>query len=382
MILKTERFLFIMICCFSGLYSCHQQDQMEIKLIDSKGFDEVVGDKVVKLFTLKNANGLKAQITNYGGRVVTLYVPDKSGRRDDIVLGFDDLRQYQTSKEKYFGSLIGRYGNRIGRATFNLDGVDYVLAANTGVNHLHGGVKGFESVVWEAQLIDESTLQLNYFSKHLEEGYPGNLSVRVVYQLTDDQSLKVAYFATTDQPTVINLTHHSFFNLKGAGVGTINDHYLQINADYFTPVDDALITTGEQRSVNNTPFDFLKLTQIGDRLDQLDEQLDKGRGYDHNFVLNHSDSTINFAAKVFEPLSGRTMEVYTNEPGIQFYGGNFLDGSVEGKQEKKYPFRGAFCLETQHFPDSPNKPNFPSTLLKPGDDYYSICIYKFGIQLP
>jgi aldose 1-epimerase len=349
------------------------------KPIAKSNFDKVIDGKQVRLYTLKNDSGITAEITNYGGKVVSLWMPDRLGVYQDIVLGHSNIDDYVSSKEKYFGALIGRYGNRIGKGKFSLDGKEYDLATNNDENHLHGGNKGYNSVVWDAKQTDDKTLELSYKSKDMEEGYPGNLSIKVVYTLTDNNELKIEYWATTDAPTVVNLTHHSFFNLKGTGNGTINDHLLQINAPYYTPVDKGLIPTGEIATVENTPFDFQKPTLIGKRLEVKNKQLEFGLGYDHNFVLNQTLNGLNFAAKILDPISGRQMEVYTNEPGLQFYGGNFLDGSIVGKGKKKYYHRTAFCLETQHFPDSPNKEYFPSTRLNPGTEYYSICIYKFSI---
>ena len=362
--------------CFA---TCFFEKKMGLNLISSETFNTIIDDQEVKLYTLKNKWGVTAQITNYGGRVVSLWLPDKTGHFEDVVLGFNDMDTYQKSKEKYFGALIGRYGNRIAKGRFVLEDSTYLLVKNNGENHLHGGNKGFESVVWKVNSFTENKLFLSYFSPHMEEGYPGNLTVSVEYQLTDENELSIQYFAQSDQTTIINLTHHSFFNLKGAGNGNVNDHLLQINADYFTPIDDQLIPTGVIQKVVNTPFDFLLPTQIGSRIDALDDQLTYGHGYDHNYVLNPSDSIVSFAARVVEPVSKRTLEVYTNEPGMQFYGGNFLDGTVKGKKDKNYEHRGAFCLETQHFPDSPNKIQFPSTSLAAEEPYYSICIYKFGL---
>nr|WP_293167025.1 aldose epimerase family protein [Allomuricauda sp.] len=348
-----------------------------ITLLQKANFEKEVNGKKVGLYTLSNSNGLVAEITNYGGKVVSLWVPDRLGNFEDIVLGYPKLDGFLTAKEKYFGALIGRYGNRIAEGKFTLDGKQYTLATNNDANHLHGGNHGFDDVVWEAKQLDDHTLQLSYTSVDMEEGYPGNLDVVVTYELTEDNELKISYKAATDKPTVLNLTHHSFFNLKGTGAGSINDHLLQINAAYYTPVDSMLIPTGELATVKGTPFDFQEPTTIGARVNQDYVQLKYGNGYDHNFVLNQSLEGLNFAARVIEPVSGRIMDVFTNEPGLQFYGGNFLDGTIVGKQEKQYDFRTAFCLETQHFPDSPNNPHFPSTRLDPGEDYQSICIYKF-----
>jgi len=351
-----------------------------MNLINPLNFYKKVDHKQVELFTLKNKNGLVSQITNYGGKVVSLWVPDKKGNFEDIVLGFNHIDDYQNATEKYFGAIIGRYGNRIAKGAFSLNGKKYQLVCNNGINHLHGGDQGFDAVVWKAQQIDEQSLELSYLSKHLEEGYPGNLTITVKYQLTDENELITEYWATTDQSTIINLTQHSFFNLKGAGNGSINQHLLQINADKYTPVDHTLIPTGEMASLENTAMDFRTSHPIDNHLNMVSKQLAHGKGYDHNFVLNQSGEDIHFAARVIEPKSGRVLEVLTNEPGLQFYGGNFLDGSIIGKQGKPYDHRSAFCLETQHFPDSPNHPHFPSTVLNPGDEYYSKCIYKLSTE--
>ncbi|MHA7831657.1 MAG: aldose epimerase family protein [Flagellimonas sp.] len=357
-------------------YSMGQYEAID--LIPTSNFKQVIDGKEVKLFTLKNANGLVSQITNYGGRVVSLWVPDKNGVFEDVVLGYDTLEGYLNSSEKYFGALIGRYGNRIGKGQFTLNGREYKLDTNDGKNHLHGGSKGFDSVVWDVTDVNENMIEFQYTSPHMEAGYPGTLKVTVQYRLTNKNDLEVEYWANTDKQTVINLTHHSFFNLNGHGTGTINDHLLQINASFFTPVDNTLIPEGTITTVEETPFDFRQMIAIGQRLDEDNLQLRRGNGYDHNFVLNQSLEGLNYAAKVEDPNSGRVMEVYTNEPGLQFYGGNFLDGTIRGKQGKIYEYRSAFCLETQHFPDSPNNTDFPSTVLLPNEQYHSICIYKFS----
>jgi len=337
----------------------------------------------VDLYTLINANGLEARIMPYGGVVVSLSVPDRDGNLGDVVLGYDNLDGY-FRRGAYFGALIGRYGNRIANGRFSLDGREYKLAQNNGQNHLHGGLKGFDKVLWNAeehQVDDGPALKLTYLSQDGEEGYPGNLSVEVVYTMTDQDELRIEYRATTDKATVVNLTNHSFFDLTGSvGGGTNLAHEIMINADRFTPVATGLIPTRELRSVKGTSLDFLGPTAISARIDQQDEQLALAGGYDHNFVLNKGDSELSFAAKVNESGTGRVMEVYSTEPGMQFYSGNFLDGSIKGKGGQACDRRSAFCLETQHFPDSPNKPDFPSTTLRPGDQYNSTTIYKFLVS--
>lgn len=331
-------------------------------------------------FKIENKNGLNAIIMDYGARVKELYVPDKNGVFNDIVTGYQVMEDYLGSNEKYFGATIGRYGNRIAKGKFELDGKIYDLALNNNENSLHGGVMGFHNVIWDAEPIGENAIKLTYDSPDMEEGFPGNLHVTVTYTLTDSDELKIEYVATTNKKTVINLTHHSFFNLLGDFTKTINNHILELNADAFTPVNETLIPTGRLQPVEGTPFDFRKPAVIGSRLENDDEQLKHGNGYDHNWVLNQQEGigALNFAARVKEPISGRVMEVFTNEPGIQFYGGNFLNGSDVGKGGVPYNFRTSFCLETQHFPDSPNQPQFPSVVLNPDEEYYSICIYKFS----
>ncbi len=372
---KTKAWVALLLLVFSCGRAPRQADPA-----DPAAFSGTAGDKKVELYTLRNSAGITVQITNYGGRVTELWVPDRMGHFGNIVLGYATYAHYQQSNDLYYGALIGRYGNRIGGAKFLLNDSVYRLVANNGPNHLHGGIKGFHQVIWDAVQSDENTLLLSYLSPDGEEGYPGNLQVNVTYQLTDDNELKIEYRATTDKPTPVNLTHHSYFNLKGAGNGDINDHLLQINADYFTPVDSGLIPTGEIASVEGTPFDFRQPTAIGARLAEENDQLTYGLGYDHNWVLQQAGEGLIFAAKATDPASGRSMEVHTNEPGLQFYGGNFLTGADVGKEGKPFAYRGAFCLETQHFPDSPNKPAFPSVILLPGQEYYSLCIYKFGVD--
>jgi aldose 1-epimerase len=318
-------------------------------------------------------------ITNYGARVVSLMVPDKSGRTADVVLGFDSLEGY-VSNNPYFGAIVGRYGNRIAKGRFKLNGVEYVLARNDGENSLHGGIKGFDKVAWTARDVSSSdtpALELTYTSKDGEEGYPGNLTTVVTYTLTPDSALKIDYRLTTDKDTVANVTNHSYFNLKGAGNGDVLNHVVEIRAGRFTPVDSGLIPTGELKSVEGTPFDFRKPTAIGARINNADEQLKLGRGYDHNFVLD-SGGALALAARVTEPESGRVMEVLTTEPGMQFYTGNFLDGTIRGTGGKVYGQRYGFCMETQHYPDTPNHPAFPSAVVKPGAGYSSTTVFRFS----
>jgi aldose 1-epimerase len=350
--------------------------------VKKESFGKVDG-RAVDLYTLTSTHGMEARITNYGGILVSLRVPDRAGHLDDVVLGFDDVGGYLKAPSTYFGALVGRYGNRIARGRFTLDGVEYKLAVNNGANHLHGGIKGFDKVIWTAKPLETRigpALELTYLSRDGEEGYPGNLSVTVVYTLTINDELKIDYSATTDKNTVVNLTHHSYFNLAGQGNGDILKHQLTMNANRFTPVDEGLIPTGELRSVKGTPFDFTKQTAIGARINETDEQLKFGTGYDHNLVLKGPTGQLRQAAKVYEPTTGRVMEVWTTEPGLQFYSGNFLDGTLTGKGGKVYNQRYGFCLETQHFPDSPNKPNFPSTVLKKGGRYMTTTIYRFSVQ--
>lgn len=336
----------------------------------------------VDLYTLTNSKGMRADIITYGGIVTALHVPDKEGKLGDVVLGFDNLEGYLAG-HPFFGNIVGRYGNRIGKGQFTIDGKTYTLVKNNGENHLHGGIKGFDKYVWKAEVIKTDAgpaLKLSRTSPDGEEGYPGMLKVEVTYTLTEMNELRIDYRARTDKPTHVNLTNHSYFNLAGPGNGDILAHEIMINADHFTPVDEGLIPTGEVRSVEGTPFDFRKSTPIGKRINAEDEQIRFGKGYDHNFVLNKKGKELSLAARVHEPTTGRVMEVYTTEPGVQFYTGNFLDGKHVGKGDKAYKHRYGFCLETQHFPDTPNKPKFPSTLLKPGEEYRSTTVYAFKTE--
>jgi aldose 1-epimerase len=350
------------------------------KAMEKKAFGATPDGKTADLYVLTNKNGMQVSITNYGGIVVSVKVPDRQGKLGDVVLGFDTLDGYVADKS-YFGALIGRYGNRIGGAKFSIDGATYTLAKNNGENVLHGGILGFNKMLWEAGDVstgDKPALELKYTSKDGEEGFPGNLMTTAVYTLTNKNELKIEYSATTDKKTVVNLTNHSYFNLAGPGSGDVLKCVLQLHADKFTPVDSGLIPTGELRSVEGTPFDFRKPKAIGARIDADDEQIKLGQGYDHNFVLTKDkQSGPTLAARVEEPTTGRVLEVWTTEPAVQFYTANFLDGTVHGKGGIAYGRRTAFCLETQHFPDSPNKPSFPSTLLSPGQRYHTITIYRF-----
>lgn len=350
--------------------------------VERRPFGRLADGTAVEIYTLRNRRGVEAEITNYGGAVVSLRVPDARGRVADVVLGYDSPAGYEADTA-YFGALIGRFGNRIARGRFRLGGREYQLATNNDPNHLHGGVRGYNKVVWRARPLRRAAaaaLELTYLSRDGEEGYPGNLSVRVVYALTDAGELRIEYAATTDRATVVNLTHHSYFNLKGHGEGDVLGHRLRLNASRFTPVDETLIPTGELAPVRGTPFDFTRTEAIGARIGEPHEQLRRGRGYDHNFVINQrAPGRLTLAAEVYEPTTGRAMEVWTTEPGVQLYTGNFLD-NVRGKGGQVYAHRGGFCLETQHFPDSPNQRNFPSTVLRPGGRYTQTTVYKFSAR--
>jgi len=350
----------------------------DAKIPPASAFQTTIDGKKTDLFILKNTKGMEAAITSYGGRIVSLLLPDKNGKLTDVVEGFDSAQGFETSKEPYYGALIGRFGNRIARGKFTLEGKQYSLFLNNGINTLHGGKPGYQSVVWETKQIDSTTLELTYLSKDMEAGFPGNLNIKVVYKLTDDNGLTISYEATTDKTTVINLTSHPFFNLNGAGSGTILNHKVQILADGYTPIDSTLIPTGKIESVKGTPFDFTQLTRIGTKIQEANEQLKDGKGYDHNFVLNKHDAKAPVAIAIGDK-TGIEMEVYTDEPGLQFYSGNFMQSKNSMKYGNKDDFRTAFAMETQHFPDSPNQPNFPSTVLKPGEVYKTSSEYRFKI---
>jgi aldose 1-epimerase len=379
-----KRFLstisFAALCLAVSFTSCNSGSSTKSEAStqsDSSKYNTTIDGKEVRLYTLKNKSGASVSITNYGGRVVSLLVPDKNNKLTDVVLGYDSIGSYRKKGEPFFGALIGRYGNRIGKGKFTLDGKEYNLQLNDGPNTLHGGTDGFFSKVWDAKQVDSQKLELNYVSKDGEAGYPGTLNVKVVYTLKDDNALQIDYTATTDKATVVNLTNHAYFNLNGEGDSTILNHELVIDANAYTPVDSTLIPTGKLTPVAGTAFDFNKAKTIGKSIEENDQQLKYGKGYDHNFALTHHDGKTP-VAKVTSPVTGITLEVYTTEPGLQFYSGNFLTGTDhDGKGAKAYPHRSAFCLETQHFPDAPNHANFASTVLKPGETYQTSTTYKF-----
>ena len=350
--------------------------------VTAEPFGTAPDGEPVQLYTVTNANGVVMKVTNYGGIITELHVPDRDGQLEDVVFGFDSLEPY-FEDSPYFGAVIGRYGNRIAGGQFSLDGETYTLPTNNGPNTLHGGEVGFDKVVWDVEPFErdgEQGVVLTRTSPDGEQGFPGALDVTVTYTLTDENEVVFNYEATTDQATPVNLTQHSYFNLAGAGEGRILDHELVLNADAFTPVDETLIPTGEIRPVEGTPFDFRQSTAIGERIDADDQQVAYGSGYDHNVVLNGEAGEMKLAARVYEPTSGRVMEVRTTEPGLQFYSGNFLDGSLTGKGGVTYDRRSALALETQHFPDSPNQPGFPSTILRPGETYRSQTVYTFSTR--
>lgn len=362
-----------------------QEISTETMSIEKQPFGQLEDGTPVDLYTVTNDNGIEMRVTNYGGIIVSLRVPDAEGNLEDITLGYDSLAGY-VENNPYFGAIIGRYGNRIAAGTFELDGETYTLATNDGPNHLHGGIKGFDKVVWTATPFErpnESGIVFTYTSPDGEEGYPGTLEATVTYTLTDANELIFDYDATTDKATPVNLTQHTYFNLTGDPTSDILGHVLEINADAFTPVNSTLIPTGQLAPVDGTPFDFTEATPIGARIEDANQQLQFGLGYDHNFVLNRESSgedELILAARVTEPTSGRVMEVRTTEPGIQFYSGNFLDGTITGKDGITYEQRTGFCLETQHYPDSPNQASFPSTILQPDERYSSRTVYWFGTE--
>lgn len=367
-------------CTSKNSDSTQASDSLKVNKIEKVAFGKLPDGTVADLYTLHNANGMEVKITNYGGTITSLTAPDKNGKYENVTLACDSLSGYLKGVP-YFGALVGRYGNRIAKGKFTLDGKEYSLAQNNGVNALHGGKKGFDKVLWTATPIDgeEPQLKLNYTSADGEEGYPGKLEVEVVYTLQKDNSLKIDYKATTDKATVVNLTNHTYFNLTGDANKEILDHELTLKADKFVPVNETLIPTGELKAVAGTPFDFTTTHKIGERInDTKDIQIKYGKGYDHCWVFTDSGNQLKNVASVYEVTSGRLMEVLTTEPAIQFYTGNFLDGSVIGKGGIPAKFRTGFCLETEHYPDSPNQPKFPTTVLKPGETYQTTTVYKFS----
>ncbi|MCO6147028.1 aldose epimerase family protein [Flavobacterium sp. NRK1] len=348
--------------------------------ISAKDFDTLIDGKQVKLYWLENKD-IKAAFTNFGGRLVGLWVKDSNGEMTDVVVGLNSAKEYANATEPYFGATIGRVGNRIAKGKFTIDSKEYSIPVNNGENTLHGGIKGFQYVVWNAEMPDKNTLALSYLSPDGEQGFPGNLNVKVTYSLTDDRSLKMEYEATTDKATPVNLTNHAFFNLNGEGSGTILNHEVQIYAEKYTPVDGGLIPSGKLESVIDTPFDFMKPHTIGERISAKNEQLTNGAGYDHNFVLGGKKvNGLNHAATVTGDKSGVVMNIYTQEPGLQFYSGNFMQGKNTFKSGAKDDYRTAFAMETQHFPDSPNQPSFPTIIVKPGEIYHSMSLYSFSVK--
>lgn len=362
--------------CLTGCESMNNSAKGSMTKTD---FGKTPDGQSVELYTLRNSKGMEAQICNYGGIVTTLKVPGNDGKFDDVVLGYDNLDGYLKSSP-FFGCIVGRYGNRIGGAKFTLDGKTYTLAVNNGPNSLHGGIKAFDKVVWKVVKATGNSLELQYTSKDGEEGFPGNLDVTAIYSVTDDNELCLDYKAKTDKPTVLNLTHHSYFNLAGQGTGDILGHEVFINSDKITPVNKDLIPTGDYASVEGTPLDFRTPTAIGARIDSPDQQLQFGSGYDHNWVINKPANHLGLQARAYDPKTGRVMEVWSTEPGVQFYTGNFLDGTITGKGGAVYKRRSGFCFEPQHYPDSPNKPNFPSVVLRPGQTFKSTIIYRFSTK--
>lgn len=360
------------------LLACGEKEGKLVSGLEKSKFVSEANGKPTALYVLKNTQGAEVCITNYGGRVVSIMVPDKNGKMTDVVLGYDNIADYLAS-DGNFGALIGRYGNRIAKGTFVLDSVTYQLPQNNNGNTLHGGPRGFHTQNWDATQTDDKTLELTYLSIDGEEGFPGNLNVKVTYQLTDDNALDIRYEATTDKPTVVNLTNHSYFNLSGVPGSTILDHQIAIYADQYNPVDSLMIPTGVA-AVDSTPMDLRTPIVISDYIDQPFDQLVKGIGFDHNWVLNTNNDPTKLAAKTVCLASGIGLEVYTNEPGVQFYSGNFMSGTDKGKFGTIYPHRGALCLETQHYPDSPNQAQFPGTVLRPGEKYESRCIYRFTVE--
>ena len=346
--------------------------------LDPRAFEGLVDGKPVHLYSLHNSQGAEAHIINQGAKLVSLIVPSRTGWVD-VVIGHDSLQEYLESEEAYFGAICGRYANRIARGKFTLDGVEYTLPINNGPNALHGGLKGFNSVIWDAEQLAGNQLALSYVSKDGEEGYPGELHVRVVYTLTEENELTIEYTATTTRPTVLNLTNHSYFNLSGDGDSSVHDHLLEIQASTYLPTDDTAIPYGAPEAVAGTPMDFTKPTEVGARIDTPTDQLVWARGYDHTYILDKPLGKLGFAARCTSPKTGVTMEVYTDQPGVQLYTGNWMSGNMRGKHGHRYPARAALCLETQHYPDSPNRPEYPTTRLDPGETFQSVTAFRFTL---
>ena len=373
-------FLLLLTLSIISCENIKKKENMSLVNVNKEFFGKTSDGANVDQYTLKNSNGMEVSVISFGGIITSLKAKDRDGKNEDVVLGFDNLGDYE-NKSPYFGALIGRYGNRIKEGKFSLDGVEYKLAKNNGENHLHGGLKGFDKVIWDVEVeVNKSSasLMLRYKSVDTEEGYPGNLGVKVTYTLTNEDELKVRYEAETDKKTIVNLTQHSYFNLSAGLRKDILGHEITIDADYFLPVDMTLIPTGEIREVGQTPFDFREFKVVGVDIDLDDTQITYGNGYDHCWVLNNQDEGVRFVASAYDPLSGRLLEVFSDQPGIQFYSGNFLDGTLQSKEGGNYEFRSGFCLETQHYPNSPNQENFPSVILNPGEKYNSETIFKFS----
>lgn len=361
--------------------SCSKKYNTEISLIDKSAFEKEVKGKPVSLYTLDSGNGLRVQVTNYGLRVVSIWTPDKQGKYDDVAIGYENIDRYLDNKgERFYGSIVGRYANRIAKGKFTLDSVEYQLPINNNGQTLHGGLEGLDRRVWSVDNVTDNSIDFSYVSPDGEEGFPGTLTIHVNYSVTPENEFKISYKATTDKATVVNLSNHAFFNLKGEGNGTITDHILTINASHTTPIDSVLIPTGDITSVDGTPFDFRQPMAIGERINEANDQLKNGLGYDHNWVLDKSKEGVKLAATLYEPQSGRVMEVYTDQPGLQFYSGNFFSNKSTGKKNKSIKYREALALETQKFPDSPNHSNFPSTRLELNETYTHTCIYKFYVR--
>jgi aldose 1-epimerase len=376
----TTKMIILALVCH--LFACSNKQQESLPLLKTADFEKTVAGGKIALYTLESGNGITMQVTNYGARVVSLWTPDKNGKQEDIVLGYENIERYiNNDGERFLGAVVGPYANRIAKGQFTIDETTYQLPLNNNGQTLHGGLNGLDRVVWTVENETSNELLLSYISPDGEDGFPGTLSVRMKYTLTPENEFKITYEAVTDKPTVVNLSHHSFFNLKGEGNGTILDHVLCINASQTTPVDSVLIPSGEIASVEGTPFDFRTPTVIGERINEENQQLKNGLGYDHNWIIDRqTDKDVEFVASLYEPASGRFMEVFSDQPALQFYSGNFFEGINTGKYGKSLNFRESVALETQKYPDSPNHPNFPSTRLNPGEVYTQTCIYKFSAK--